>query len=305
MSQLESANLSVDIWDNFVGQRKLKERLHLHIQAARKDNRAMEHVLLHGPPGFGKTSLARLIARELGDPLTEALAPSLTSRGLLRLLINFEFGVLHLDEVHALGRAQELLLSVLQDGFVQDERGRQYNIPWITLVASTTERDKILPPLYDRFKIIPEFEPYSEEDLAMIIGGMATKLELELDDDTLLALGRASCGVPRNAERLVLAARGLTVTDRPVTAEAILSLCGVEPDGLTALHLRHLETLFSQGGIAGEKTLAVVLQIPPASMRQLERLLVERTYIEYTASGRVLTPDGRRRIRPPDRMRRE
>lgn len=260
----------------------------------------MEHVLLTAPPGSGKSTMAALIAEELGDPIKSLTVTGIERKHLIRELKipNFRGGVLFLDEIHGLSKKdQEIFLPVLGRNMVMDERGRELLLPWLTVIGATTERDKLITPLVDRFPIVPEFEPYSDEEMADIVGGMAVKAEVHIGREMALGLGGAAGGVPRAAERLVLAVRALRATVEDVTIDMVLDLCSVDADGLTALHLKYLNLLESQDGKAGQKTIESILRIPAGYVRELERLLVERELITYTAAGRVLTSRGEGRIR--------
>lgn len=284
-------------WDHFIGQNNLKERLQVHIQAAREQQRPMDHVLLAGPPGFGKSSLAELIATDLTDPLHTLTMP-IDRNTLIYTLANFEGGVLFLDEIHAMTkRDQEVLLPVLEDGVVIDKHGFRSVVPWLTIVAATTERDKLIAPLYDRFAVKPDFVPYTEDELSQIVMGMAQKIGLELPEQDARVFGRASGGVPRNARQFITATRDLaSVQDKPPTAQEVLALCQVDEDGLSMQHLQYLEVLHSQRGVAAERTIEMILRVPKPVIRDLERLLLANGYMQYSPSGRRLTPKGMSKV---------
>lgn len=291
MTDTAAQTLAVQDWDSYVGQPLLKERLDVHVAAALHDERPLEHVLLTGPLGSGKTSMARLIAARCHDPILELTMP-MDRKTLIREFDNWTGGVLFLDEIHA-QRDQEMLLPLLTEGFLLDSRGQKHQRKWLTVVAATTERDKVIRTLSSRFAITPEFEPYSDGELGLIVARMAAQAEVDLDQETAMALGRASGGIPRNAEHLVLAARALGVSGRPVSTETILEFCQTDPDGLTVLHKRHLDVLHSQGDQASEKTLATLLDLSGTAVRDLERLPLQKGYIVYTPTGRQLTATGR------------
>lgn len=280
-------------WDQFVGQERLKRRLQVHIQAAVHGKRELEHVLLAGPPGFGKTTLSTLIADSLCDRLKTLVMP-MSRKALIYELAAFPGGVMFLDEIHAMTkRDQELLLPVMDRGIVVDERGREYAVGWITIVAATTERDKLIGPLHDRFTIRPDFVPYTDDELRQIVSLMAYQADVDLTGEAAVALGKAAGGIPRTARQFVFAARDLASTfGRDPTVEEILDLCETDAEGLTTIHVRYLEILSEQRGQAGQKTIEALLRVPAAYIQELERLLLQRGLIEYTPSGRKLTPEG-------------
>lgn len=288
-------------WDDFIGQEALKSRLQIHIDAARREARPLDHIFLYGPKGMGKTSLAAVIAEDKPEALTSLKMP-MTEPALLRSIRRFQGGILFLDEIHALSRQlQEFLLPLIEDGYVQDKRGRKTYVPWLTVIAATTERDKVIGPLYDRFHIKPPFSPYTDDEMGLIVQKMAEKLNVTVSEDTAFDLGRATGGVPRIARTLVLAARDLQVVHarrKPAAAEEILDFCCVDPDGLSAEHVRYLENIDYLGGTAGQKNLEMMMQMPPNAIREIERLLVVRNLIEYTSQGRELTPAGYERLHP-------
>lgn len=285
-------------WDEFIGQRALKTRFRTHIKAAIVEERPLEHTILYGPPGSGKSTMAELIAQGTGDPLLALVMP-IDRKALVSALLNFEGGVLFLDEIHAMPKKdQEMLLPVLGRGVLVDARGNENAIPWLTVIGATTERDKVITPLFERFIIQTEYEKYTDEELGWIVESMAIKARVNIDHTMARELGAASGGIPRNAKKFVFTARALAATsEREVTAADVLALCMVDPDGLTELHNRYLGVLDSQGGRAGSKTLEGLLRISPIYARDLERLLIEKGFITYTPSGRVLTPAGVRRAR--------
>lgn len=283
----------------FVGQTALMDRLEIHMAAAIELMEPMPHVLLTGPPGFGKTTLAGIIATTLGEPF-EALTMPMKPKAFYEFLYRFDGGIVLLDELHRAPRAQqEDFLTLLEDGYVSTPNGERIAPPWITVVAATTEPEKIIPPIYDRFPCRPTFAPYAPDEVTAIVQGMAIKLDLDIDDELASALGRAAAGTPRNARQLILATRAwIAATGETPSAADVLSLCQVDPDGLTQTHLDYLGCLDRVGGSAGLRTLSTHLRLHDAVLRDLERLLVERRLVTYGDTGRQLTAHGRRKLTP-------
>jgi Holliday junction DNA helicase RuvB len=271
-------------WDSYIGQTKLKRRLHLHLQSCLDRMERPDHILLVGPPGCGKTSLADLIAEEACMPLEHLFMP--VKRTSLQRLVRFHSGIVFLDEIHAMApRDQEMLLPLLEDGYIQLESGMRVENHDLTIVAATTEPEKLLAPLYDRFPIKPQFEEYTDEEMGLIIMGMAAKEDLELDKGQAVRLGRATGGVPRLARMIVRAMIDLNTTK----VTDILKLLELTEDGLTSQHSQYLTVLYSAGGTSGLDMLSAHLRLPKTTLVDLERLLVKRNLIEYTPRGRTLT----------------
>lgn len=282
-------------WDQFIGQADMRRRLNTHIQAALAERRMLPHVLLAGPPGFGKTTLAQIIGSDLGDRLQFVTMPI----DLGPVLRQWQpGGILFLDEIHRATKAQqEDLLPLLEPGsgteaYIQLKTGGRLSVPHITVIGATTEADKIIPPLYDRFTIKPSFVDYSDEEMGQIVIGMADRMGLDIPDSLAIALGQATGGTPRNAKQLVFAARDLACSGEPATLGNILALSGREADGLTVEHLKYLDLLAQQDGRAALPTMSALLRLHPSTVRELERLLLTRGLVQYSPQGRTLTSLG-------------
>lgn len=285
-------SLRPDTWDGFVGQTALKERLSIHIESAIYRQTRLDHILLDGPPGCGKTTVASIVANEVGSDF-ESLKCPIEQKVLSRTLRRFR-GVLFLDEIHLLTtKVQNDLLMVLADGYLALPSGqRVYTDDLVCIIGATTEREKLLKPLYDRFEIKPTFDEYSDEEMQEITLNMAALTHLKMDPDAAQVLGRAAGGIPRNARSLVITMRDMMFTTADISAADVLKACRVTETGLTDDHQRYLLTLEAIGGVAGLEPLSNHLRLNKAVLMDLERLLVKQELLTYSKAGREMTSEG-------------
>lgn len=288
--------LRVSSINDFVGQKVVIDRLMTHVRAAVIDKRPLEHVLLAGQPGFGKTTLATLIAQELGDEF-ETLTMPVTEKTLQRIIQNHD-GVLLLDEIHAASkREQEALQPLLEFGYLQTKTGVRIETGWLTVIGATTEPMNVIKPLRDRFKIKPHFEDYSREEMGLIVARMAMKAGLELSTEDAEILGQATAGVPRNGADLVLAGKALSSDSQSATAAKILAFCDIDENGLGRLHYEYLITLSKFGGCRGVRQIASAMRESEAVCLDLEVLLFKYGLIDYGSTGRELTKSGFEKVK--------
>lgn len=288
-------------WADYVGQEVLKDRLMLHIDAAITDERPLSHVLLTGPPGFGKTSLASLIADELGDPMVSLKMP-VKGAAFTNTIKKFGGGVLFLDEVHNASKAQqEDLLPLLEDGYLALSDGRRLPVPWLTVIAATTEPERLIAPLTERFTYRPAtgllVDDYTPAELGQIVQNIAKRVGVKFSTKDAEILGRATGGAPRNARDFVLTARDMSRRlDRAPKASEVLALLRIDEDGLTEQHRRYLTALQEFAGVAGLSRLADRLRLDECLVREVERLLLDLKLITYAKAGRELTQAGWARV---------
>ena len=211
-------------------------------------------------------------------------------------------GVLFIDEVHcwSKGTQQPWLMELTESGTVETSFAT-HHFPNLTAIAATTDPDKLLLPLMDRFGCQVTLDSYTTEEMVDIAAGMARRCWPDgrepLDDDTLRVLAEAAAGVPRILRSLVFAGRDLVHAGQVPSAMAILRLCDTDPDGLTRAHLDMLDRLASSnGGTAGLTTLATMLRMPAEVLRRTEQLLIDEGYVALLPTGRQITARGRRRL---------
>lgn len=269
-------------WNSYIGQSKLKRTLLLSIEGALERDERLDHILLVGPPGAGKTSLASLIADEMGLEMVDFIAP--VKPAIIRRVVNYHDGIFFIDEIHRMTtKEQESLLPLLEDQRYQMDNGVFLENERLTIIGATTEPKKIIKPLWDRFILKPPFDPYSDDEMATIVSSMAKKLGLTIPHDQAKVLGRATGGVPRAAKAFVKMAQNLKTEN----AKDILERCRVTEDGLTVDHLHYLEIIVNAGGQAGLDVLSTHLGLAKDLVMDLEKLLLKRKYIELSKGGRI------------------
>jgi Holliday junction DNA helicase RuvB len=291
----------------FIGQAKVKENLAVAIEAARSRGEALDHVLLYGPPGLGKTTLATIIANELGVQFQQTSGPALQIKGdLTAILTNVrEKQVLFFDEVHRLQPAlEELLYSALEDykldiiiGQGPSARTHTIDVQPFTFVGATTRAGLLSSPLRSRFGIVLRLEFYTHEDLKIIVQRSAEILGVKIDNEGALEIASRARGTPRITNRLLrrvrdyAQVRGTGNIDR-ATAEAALQMLEVDRHGFDEIDRKLLLTIINkyQGGPVGVNTLAAALAEEPDAIEEIyEPFLIQIGFLNRTPRGRMAT----------------
>jgi len=291
--------------DEFIGQKEVVDSLKLSIEAAKKRNEALDHVLLFGPPGLGKTTLANIVAREMEGTLKQTSGPVLERAGdLAGILTNLSpKDVFFVDEIHRLNTVvEEYLYSGMEDYRLEimidkgpGARSVQLNIEPFTLVGATTRLGSLTSPLRDRFGVILRVDYYDPQDLFQIIIRSAEILEVDIDQGGGLELAQRSRGTPRIANRLLRRARDYAQVkvNGKITksvAEAALTTLGIDEIGLDDMDRNILSTLIDkfQGGPVGVSSLAVALSEDTTTIEDVyEPFLIKEGFIQRTSRGRI------------------
>lgn len=301
-------SLRPQVLSEYIGQEKTKETLRVYIDAARQRGDSLDHVLFYGPPGLGKTTLAGIIANEMGTHLKVTSGPAIEKPGDMAAILNNlqERDVLFIDEIHRMSRqVEEVLYPAMEDyaidiiiGKGATARSIRLELPKFTLVGATTRPGMLTAPLRDRFGVVNHLEYYSPEELTVIIKRSAVLLDVEIDDAGAMQLARRSRGTPRLANRLLKRVRDFAqirydgkITDE--VASFALDLLEVDQYGLEMLDRRILETLILKfdGGPVGLDTLAATVGEDPGTIEDVyEPYLLKNGFINRTARGRVATP---------------
>lgn len=294
--------------EEYVGQTEIKENLKVFIKACKMRDEVLDHVLLYGPPGLGKTTLAHIIANEMGTNIKTASGPSIEKSGdLAAILSTLEPGdVLFIDEIHRIPRYIEEILYPAMEDFVLDivitngdgsSRNLRIDLPPFTLVGATTRAGDISAPLRDRFGIIAKLNYYSEDELEQIVKRTSKVLNMPIDDEAANELARRSRKTPRIANRLFKRVRDFAlvfeqdVIDEEITKTSLTRL-KVDDYGLDQIDLQYLEALIMKfnGGPVGAQTIATSIGEEVTTIEDVvEPYLLQEGFVKRTPRGRVAT----------------
>ncbi|MBS1332435.1 MAG: Holliday junction branch migration DNA helicase RuvB [Christensenellaceae bacterium] len=307
----------------YIGQESVKRNLHISIEAALKRHEPLDHLLLYGPPGLGKTTLAGIIAAEMGQNIRITSGPAIEKAGdLASILTNLSDGdVLFIDEIHRLSRSVEEVLYPAMEDYALDimigkgptARSIRLDLPRFTLVGATTRAGLLSAPLRDRFGILFRLEMYSPEELAAIVRRSAGILNVRADDEGILEIARRSRGTPRIANRMLRRVRDFAQirAGGVITLEVArqgMDLLDVDELGLEKLDRAMLETMIDKfgGGLVGLETLSAMTGEDASTIEDVyEPYLMQLGFLTRTPRGRVVMPAayehlGRKPQTPPD-----
>ena len=300
-------HLRPQLLKDYIGQQKVKETLSIYIEAARQREEPLDHVLFYGPPGLGKTTLAGIIANEMGVKMKVTSGPAIEKPGEIAAILNnlSEGDVLFIDEIHRLNRQVEEVLYPAMEDFAIDivmgtgaaARSIRRDLPKFTLVGATTRAGLLTAPLRDRFGVVSRLEFYSTQDLMTIIRRSAEVLHVKIDERGAEELARRSRGTPRLANRLLKRVRDYAQVchDGVITlqvANEALDLLDVDKYGLDQSDRNILLTMMNKfrGGPVGLDTLAAALGEDSGTLEEVyEPYLIKNGFIQRTPRGRVVT----------------
>ena len=301
-------------FDTYIGQSALKDTLKITIKAAQKRDKPLDHLLFYGPPGLGKTTLAGVIAQEMGVEIKITSAPALERpRDIIGILMSLQGGeILFIDEIHRLNKvAEEILYPAMEDFYLDMTTGKSQTVktlraplPKFTLIGATTKAGELSGPLRDRFGIIHRLEFYTDEELAQVIKRTAGILEIEIDEKGALAIARRSRGTPRIANRLVkrVSDYALVKHDGKITediANKSLDILKIDEFGLDTTDRCLLKLIIEkyEGGPVGIETIAAAIGEDVRTLEDVcEPFLLQAGLLQRTPRGRKVSPAGYRHL---------
>ena len=317
----EEVTLRPSIWNDYIGQEKIKKNLQVFIKACKKREEVLDHILLFGPPGLGKTTLSHIIANQMETSIKVTAAPTIEKGGdLAAILTNLEEGdILFIDEIHRLSPAIEEILYPAMEDFRLDiiigsgpaAQTVQIDLPKFTLIGATTRAGMLSNPLRDRFGMHFRLNFYNDAELSKIVKLASVKLEKESADDASFEIARRSRGTPRVALRLLKRVRDFAEVEDETSIELkrcqyALNELGINDKGFDEMDLKLLELLLSnKGKPMGLSTIAAALSEDEGTLEEaIEPYLLANGYIQRTARGRVATVKSYElfRLSPPKQM---